>query len=412
MASVDDRWWKTVKDADDKTSKVHSASYGQGKRWRVRWRDEAGNPKEQAFEKKIEADRKKSTVESDMLRRTYIDPAAGKILFRTYAERWRAGQIHESSTSAQVETHLRRHVYPVFGDRQLLSIRPSEAQAWIRGMEVGAPGRSALMPATVQVIVRFVVAIGHAAVADKLIPANPFVKLSRTKPVKKRVTPPTGEQVEAMRAMMPPRLRALTAVGAGAGLRQGEAFAVEVDSIDFLRHELHVRQQLALLPGGPPFLKLPKGRKTRIVPLGDEPAAMLAAHIKEHPPAKVRIEDRTNPARPVWRWVELLFTTPGGEAIPRNWFSSAVWIPGRREVELPEALTFHDQRHFYASALIRFGESVKTVQEALGHASAQETMDTYGHLWPDSKDRARAAIDSAFRGDVGPMWGAQPEQVG
>ena len=27
------------------------------------------------------------------------------------------------------------------------------------------------------------------------------------------------------------------------------------------------------------------------------------------------------------------------------------------------------------------------------HASAKTTLDTYGHLWPDSDDSTRAAID-------------------
>lgn len=411
MAEVDDRWWKTVKGAGDKRVKVKSASYGKGNRWRARWYDERGAQREKHFRTFDEAKGHAATVEADLRRMTYIDPEAGKVTFRAYAEVWRAGQIHEESTAAQVETHLRRHVYPVFGDRQLASIRPSEAQAWVRRLETAGPGRSALMPATVQVIVRYAVAIMHAAVADKRIPANPFVKLSRTRPVKKRVTPPTGEQVEAMRLMMPPRLRALTALGAGCGLRQGEAFAVEPEAVDFLHHVLHVRQQLVLMPGGPPFLRLPKGRKTREVPLGDEPAAMLAAHIAEFPTQKVWIEDRTNPVRPVWRWAELLFTFPAGEAIRRTSFSSSVWRPGRRAANLPSALTFHDMRHFYASAVIRTGD-VKAAQEALGHASAQETLDTYGHLWVDSKARARAAIDAAFRGDVGPEWGASPAQAG
>ena len=53
-------------------------------------------------------------------------------------------------------------------------------------------------------------------------------------------------------------------------------------------------------------------------------------------------------------------------------------------------------RHYYASLLIRHGESVKTVQSRLGHASAVETLDTYSHLWPDSDDRTRDAIDSVL----------------
>ena len=70
----------------------------------------------------------------------------------------------------------------------------------------------------------------------------------------------------------------------------------------------------------------------------------------------------------------------------------------------------HALRHYYASLLIRYGESVKTVQVRLGHASAAETLDTYSHLWPDSDDRTRAAIDSVLGeqspGDRDePSWG-------
>jgi len=56
----------------------------------------------------------------------------------------------------------------------------------------------------------------------------------------------------------------------------------------------------------------------------------------------------------------------------------------------------HALRHYYASLLIRYGESVKTVQTRLGHASAVETLDTYSHLWPDSDGRTRDAIDSVL----------------
>ncbi len=46
--------------------------------------------------------------------------------------------------------------------------------------------------------------------------------------------------------------------------------------------------------------------------------------------------------------------------------------------------------------MIRHGESVKVVQSRLGHASAAETLDTYSHLWPDSDDRTREAIDAVL----------------
>jgi integrase len=63
---------------------------------------------------------------------------------------------------------------------------------------------------------------------------------------------------------------------------------------------------------------------------------------------------------------------------------------------LPAGTGFHALRHYYARLLIRHGESVKTVQSRLGHASAVETLDTYSPLWPDSDDRTRDAIDSVL----------------
>ena len=61
----------------------------------------------------------------------------------------------------------------------------------------------------------------------------------------------------------------------------------------------------------------------------------------------------------------------------------------------------HALRHYYASLLIRYGESVKTVQARLGHASAAETLDTYSHLWPDSDDRTREAVDQVLGNSCG-----------
>jgi integrase len=62
----------------------------------------------------------------------------------------------------------------------------------------------------------------------------------------------------------------------------------------------------------------------------------------------------------------------------------------------PDGARLHSLRHYYASLLIRHGESVKVVQDRLGHASATETLDTYSHLWPDSEDLTRTAVDKVL----------------
>jgi len=44
------------------------------------------------------------------------------------------------------------------------------------------------------------------------------------------------------------------------------------------------------------------------------------------------------------------------------------------------------------------------IQERLGHATIAETMDTYGHLFPDASEHGRGAIDAMFApADVRPM---------
>jgi integrase len=60
---------------------------------------------------------------------------------------------------------------------------------------------------------------------------------------------------------------------------------------------------------------------------------------------------------------------------------------------LPAGFRFHDLRHYLASLLIASGADIKIVQTRMRHASGKTTIDTYGHLWPDSDDSTRAAVD-------------------
>ncbi|GAA1293227.1 hypothetical protein [Planotetraspora silvatica] len=53
---------------------------------------------------------------------------------------------------------------------------------------------------------------------------------------------------------------------------------------------------------------------------------------------------------------------------------------------------FHDLTHFYASSPIRANLNPKVIQTRLGHATIAETMDTYGHLFPDDEDLGRGAV--------------------
>jgi integrase len=49
-----------------------------------------------------------------------------------------------------------------------------------------------------------------------------------------------------------------------------------------------------------------------------------------------------------------------------------------------------------ASTLIAANLNPKVIQARLGHSSITETMDTYGHLFPEAEDLGRGVIDAAL----------------
>jgi len=56
------------------------------------------------------------------------------------------------------------------------------------------------------------------------------------------------------------------------------------------------------------------------------------------------------------------------------------------------------RRYLYrASLLTGSGLDVKVVQHRLRHGSARTILDSYGHLWPDSDESARAAWEECWR---------------
>ncbi len=143
-------------------------------KWRARWREYPGGPqKTRHFARKLDADQFLDRVRGELARGFYVDPSAGKVTFREYAEGWRRAQIHREGTATSVEQQLRLHVYPVLGDRQLHSVRPTEVQAFVRSLE----GR--LSPGTIQVVYGRVAAVFNAAVRDRLIATTPCVDVRR-----------------------------------------------------------------------------------------------------------------------------------------------------------------------------------------------------------------------------------------
>lgn len=343
-------------------------------RWRARYRDPAGKEHSKHFERKIDAQRWLTTVESEKLRGTYIDPKAGRVTVAEYAQQWLDVQPLRPSSRRTYGIYLRTRIVPVLGARPLASVRPSDVHAFLRTLD-------ALAPNTVRGIHSILSAVFTSAVDDGLIAKSPCVRTTPPKPQRPKVDPLTVDQVQALLEAVPDRYRGCVALGAFCGLRLGEVLGLKVGRVRFLQRELDVVEQLTLVPGAPPSLGPPKTRSSvRTVPMPQLAVDALSLHLAEWPAGPADLVFRSRTSGVVWP----------------NTFQGSVWRPAVQRAGLPTGTRFHDLRHFLASLLIASGESVKTVQAVLGHASAVETLETYSHLWPDSEQRTRAAVDGAF----------------
>lgn len=395
MAHIEDRWFKAVTGADGKPTRERTARYGKGFRWRARYLDPDGRERSRSFATKVMAEKFLTEVEHSKIAGSYRDPDAGNVALRRYADGWLRAQTFDEATRDSQERRLRLHVYPALGDLTVgqLAARPSAIQAWVRGLPLSASTAAGVLTTLSMVM--------NAAVDDGLIVRNPCSARSvrAPKPPDRKVVPWTAGQVQAVRAALPERYRALADAGRWLGLRQGEAFGLAVEDIDFLRRVVHVRRQVKRLGNSLVFAP-PKGGKDREVPLPDSTGLLLSAHIAACSPTSVALPWRSLDAKPVT--ARLLFTTAQGRAITRTPFVQKHWHPALREAGLAVERQngFHALRHYFASALLYDGVDIRALAVYLGHHDPAFTLRIYAHLVPAADDRMRAVIDNAARAEA------------
>lgn len=201
--------------------------------WRARYRDSDGHEHARHFPRKVDAERWVAAQRVSVDTGQHVDPRSGRTTLAEYADRWRSAQVHRPSTAALVDSQLRLHVLPQLGARQLVLLRRSEVQAWVRGRS------QVLAPATTRQVYRLLATILRSAVEDRMLTTSPCVRIAMPSRDPGQVEPLFVEQVEALVGAAPARYQALIVLMSGTGLRPGEAFAVSTDRVDFLRRRLY-----------------------------------------------------------------------------------------------------------------------------------------------------------------------------
>uniref|UniRef100_A0AAU2V233 Tyrosine-type recombinase/integrase n=1 Tax=Streptomyces sp. NBC_00003 TaxID=2903608 RepID=A0AAU2V233_9ACTN len=143
------------------------------------------------------------------------------------------------------------------------------------------------------------------------------------------------------------------------------------------------------------------GKSRRLVPVGEVVTDALLGHLAARPSKEwLFTMEEYEPLnyrrwKTEWNCARKVLQAAENEAAERE---------GRKPVGLPHMVT-HDLRHFFASALIAGGASVKQVQLVLGHASAVITLRTHAHLWPGGNKTAPGPSWTPFSAACGPGAG-------
>lgn len=370
-----------------------------GRRYRVRYRKpDKSQTDKRGFKTRKEAALFLASITVSKATGDYIDPALGRTTVGQLSAGWLAGKEATLKPSAYrpLASAWTVHVEPIWGDREIASIQPSEVQTWVAEL---SSNRSATL---VKRALSVLAGILDVAVTDRRLPRNPAKGAQTPRKTTKAPVYLSHDQVHRLAAAS--KHPALILTLAYTGLRWGEATALRARHVNELRRRISVEEN-AVLVGGVIHVGTPKGHRRRQVPFPAFIGKLLLAAASDRGPDALLFGDGIHHLR-----------------LPKSgdgWFSAAVEqvrdedrkaaaeaiARGEQPAPVLPRVTPHDLRHTAASLAVSSGANVKAVQRMLGHASAAMTLDVYADLFEDDLDSVAARMETAVRAaSVGKTW--------
>lgn len=438
---IEDRWYK--KDAEGKRT-IPTDRCNQGKRYRV-----AGVPgvKDRSFDKVLGHEGARAWLakaQHESSRGEFIDPRDGTMLLREYVEdHWWPNQNYpDPITRNTIKGKVWNHVLAHLGSKPLNTIKTPQLRAWLKTLN------AQLGAGTVNDVWGALSAILQAAVDDERITKNYCRSQKTVRPPARpdpRASAWSRDRVLLVRSLIDARVQLAVDLGVGAGMRQGEVFGLAVEDVDFDAQVIHVRRQVKKV-GSKLVFALPKGRKTRTVPVPSHLLAKVREHVERWPAKAVTLpwgdpeagETEKEIKERAPQTFELLLPAMRGGAWRRDYFNDYFWKPALEAAGLidpPETtkrpvagrpgvfrtvkryaedreMGFHSLRHTFASVQLDARESVVSVSKWLGHADPSITLRIYAHMMPEADGRGRTAMQNWFEGDEKKISPDAPQRDG
>ncbi|MFC9874341.1 tyrosine-type recombinase/integrase [Nocardia salmonicida] len=353
----------------------------------VRYRKPDGKQtKKRGFRRKVDAEQFASTVEVQKLSGEYVAPSLGRVTVGELASNWlQRKEIDVAKSNYRtLESSWRTHVEPRWGATPIADIELDAVEMWLADM-----GRTIADPSDPEKVIRkgsgattiiraygVLAGILDAAVKARRLRSNPVRGVENLpKKVGKRHVYLTRDDVARLAHESGAHRRALVLTLAYCGIRWGEAVALRVSDIDFLRRRLTVADNAVQL-GVDHAVGHTKNRKVRPVPVPQFVLDELSVQCKGRGRGSLVFGD-------------------GADYLPRP-KSSGGWFAGAVKRAQVQKITPHDLRHTCASLAVSANVNVLALARMLGHADASVTLRVYADLFDSDLDRAAAAIHAAY----------------
>ena len=316
-----------------------------------------------------------------------------------YAHRWvYTHKYHVQPNSFRMYTRILGDFCGMFGQRPLRDIDGTDVQTFYNG----CAGKS---QSSINKTRDTIKGMFTQALADRVIVFNPAMAAN----------PPSGSKgthralarlERAQLHVFEHRFRPVVMVMLYAGLRRGEALALNIDrDVDFKGKTLTVREAVRFEHGQAAISDPKTEAGKRTVPLLDVLAKELEGLRGLLAPAVTMQEDRKGKAKPAvmsesafdraWvSYITALETTING--CHKRWYGKtkehqAILKAGGQLPPWRDAnIRPHDLRHTYCTMLYDAGVDLKTAMKWMGHADQTMILRIYAHL-TDEKEKASAA---------------------
>ncbi|KYG89585.1 hypothetical protein A0U40_12410 [[Bacillus] sp. KCTC 13219] len=331
-----------------------------------------------------------------------------KITVAQFYPKWReshAKQFYAPKTFQNYCSYIENRVLPMFGDFQLKDIKKVDVVMFVTDLQKngrrtdnkrsdGPEGK--LSASSIRNIIKAFSNLMAVACEWKLINENPCIGVRLPRVITPEGRAYSEEQVdllfERLQLKAKPIKYLLVQFAVVSGARLGEILALELKHLNPENDTVLIEQTISTIVSknkdDRQIIKETKGKKKRRVTI----PKIVMDKLLEVGQNNLKKLELLSPGERKWNGHVFIFSNQDGS--PHNSSSMSSWW-GRFLKQNPDLIKirFHELRHTSASLLIYAGEHPKVIQGRLGHANIRTTMDTYGHLLPESDQRASAYFD-------------------